>query len=561
MKICVGLSGGVDSSVAALLLKQQGYDVFAMFMQNWHDADATLHGDCEWEEDRFVAELVARKIGIPFYFVDLSKEYRQRVVDYMFNEYSAGRTPNPDVLCNREIKFDAFLKAAQKLGADMVATGHYCRRAPLMDAEGKQVVIDGLPQWRILEGVDPNKDQSYFLCQLTQEQLGKALFPIGNLTKPEVREIAREADLPSADKKDSQGICFVGKVDLPTFLQQKLKPAEGNVVEVYDAYYAQSEQYRFVHDTLASLLETPGEPMMITEYTSEDSGGKPFNNRRVADNNSPVTEPATPRHSDKLSTPQVQQPQSLSVTEPVEVTKSTGKTDWSEYGSEASALPSQSRLACGDPHVHEATGGHGSGAASTPTERLSHRNEFDVNKIAELSDEDLMRLSEPIWYDDIKFETETYRAGKKHIKKTRYKENPFGKIVGRHDGAQFYTIGQRKGLNIGGHKDSIFVIATDVPRNIIYVGESHTHKGLSRCCLRIAPQDIHWIRTDLAMADGEIRRYRVRIRYRQPLQDAFLIKRPAGIFILFDTPQRGISDGQFAAWYSSDDEMLGSGVY
>lgn len=561
MRICVGLSGGVDSSVAALLLKRQGYDVFAMFMQNWHDADATLHGDCEWEEDRFVAELVARKIGIPFYFVDLSKEYRQRVVDYMFNEYSAGRTPNPDVLCNREIKFDAFLKAAQKLGADMVATGHYCRRAPLMDAEGKQVVIDGLPQWRILEGVDPNKDQSYFLCQLTQEQLGKALFPIGNLTKPEVREIAREADLPSADKKDSQGICFVGKVDLPTFLQQKLKPAEGNVVEVYDAYYAQSEQYRFVHDTLASLLETPGEPMMITEYTSEDSGGKPFNNRRVTDNNSPVTEPATPRHSDKLSAPQVQQPQSLSVTEPVEVTKSTGKTDWSEYGSEASALPSQSRLACGDPHVHEATGGHGSGATSTPTERLSHRNEFDVNKIAELSDEDLMRLSEPIWYDDIKFETETYRAGKKHIKKTRYKENPFGKIVGRHDGAQFYTIGQRKGLNIGGHKDSIFVIATDVPRNIIYVGEGHTHKGLSRCCLRIAPQDIHWIRTDLAMADGEIRRYRVRIRYRQPLQDAFLIKRPAGIFILFDTPQRGISDGQFAAWYSSDDEMLGSGVY
>ena len=561
MKICVGLSGGVDSSVAALLLKRQGYDVFAMFMQNWHDADATLHGDCEWEEDRFVAELVARKIGIPFYFVDLSKEYRQRVVDYMFNEYSAGRTPNPDVLCNREIKFDAFLKAAQKLGANMVATGHYCRRAPLMDAEGKQVVIDGLPQWRILEGVDPNKDQSYFLCQLTQEQLGKALFPIGNLTKPEVREIAREADLPSADKKDSQGICFVGKVDLPTFLQQKLKPAEGNVVEVYDAYYAQSEQYRFVHDTLASLLETPGEPMMITEYTSEDSGGKPFNNRRVTDNNSPVTEPATPRHSDKLSATQVQQPQSLSVTEPVEVTKSTGKTDWSEYGSEASALPSQSRLACGDPHVHEATGGHGSGATSTPTERLSHRNEFDVNKIAELSDEDLMRLSEPIWYDDIKFETETYRAGKKHIKKTRYKENPFGKIVGRHDGAQFYTIGQRKGLNIGGHKDSIFVIATDVPRNIIYVGESHTHKGLSRCCLRIAPQDIHWIRTDLAMADGEIRRYRVRIRYRQPLQDAFLIKRPAGIFILFDTPQRGISDGQFAVWYSSDDEMLGSGVY
>ena len=494
--------------MAALLLKREGYDVFAMFMQNWHDADATLHGDCEWEEDRFVAEMVARKIGIPFYFVDLSKEYRQRVVDYMFNEYSTGRTPNPDVLCNREIKFDAFLKAAQKLGADMVATGHYCRREPLLDADSKQVVIGGQPQWRILEGVDPNKDQSYFLCQLTQKQLGKALFPIGHLTKPEVREIAHQADLPSADKKDSQGICFVGKVDLPTFLQQKLKPTEGNVVEVYDAYYAQSEHYRFIHDTLASLLKTPGEPMMITEYSSEDSGGKSFNNRRVTalrqtqrphnlsgtEHSSPVTEHTSP------------------VTEPVEVT-------------------------------------------------ASHRNEFDVNKIAGLSDEDLMRLSEPIRYDDIKFETETYRAGKKHIKKTRYKENPFGKIVGRHDGAQFYTIGQRKGLNIGGHKGSIFVIATDVPGNVIYVGEGHTHKGLSRSCLRIAPQDIHWIRTDLAMTDGEIRRYQVRIRYRQPLQDAFMIKRSAGIFILFDSPQRGISDGQFAAWYTTDYEMLGSGVY
>lgn len=536
MKICVGLSGGVDSSVAALLLKRQGYDVFAMFMQNWHDADATLHGDCEWEEDRFVAEMVARKIGIPFYFVDLSKEYRQRVVDYMFNEYSAGRTPNPDVLCNREIKFDAFLKAAGKLGADMVATGHYCRRVPLLDADGRQVMIDGQPQWRLLEGVDPNKDQSYFLCQLSQEQLGKALFPIGHLTKPEVRELARQADLPSADKKDSQGICFVGKVDLPTFLQQKLKPAEGDVVEVYDAYYAQSEQYRFVHDTLSSLLETPGEPMMVTEYSSEDSGGKPFNNRRVTDSNSPATEP-------------------------VEVAKSTGKADWSESGPAPSALRAPSRLACGEPPVHEATDGHGCGTTSTPTGGLSHRNDFDVEKIARLSDEELMRLSEPIRYDDIKFETETYRAGKKHIKKTRYKDNPFGKIVGRHDGAQFYTIGQRKGLNIGGHKDSIFVIATDVPRNIIYVGEGHTHKGLSRSCLRIASQDIHWIRTDLAMADGEIRRYRVRIRYRQPLQDACLVKRPAGIFILFDTPQRGISDGQFAAWYSRDGEMLGSGVY
>ena len=540
MKICVGLSGGVDSSVAALLLKRQGYDVFAMFMQNWHDADATLHGDCEWEEDRFVAEMVARKIGIPFYFVDLSKEYRQRVVDYMFNEYSAGRTPNPDVLCNREIKFDAFLKAAQKLGADMVATGHYCRREPLLGADGEQVVIDGQPQWRILEGVDPNKDQSYFLCQLTQEQLGKALFPIGHLTKPEVREIAHQADLPSADKKDSQGICFVGKVDLPTFLQQKLKTVEGDVVEVYDAYYTQNEHYRFIHDTLASLLKTPGDPMMITEYTSEDSGGKSFNNRRV-------TESAELRHFDKLSAPQTLPTQSHSVT---------------EHTSSVTVHPSPVTVHPSPVAKHPSPVTEHPSPVTEPVEVTAlHRNEFDVNKIAELSDEDLMRLSEPIRYDDIKFETETYRAGKKHIKKTRYKENPYGKIVGRHDGAQFYTIGQRKGLNIGGHKDSIFVIATDVPRNIIYVGEGHTHKGLSRSCIRIASQDIHWIRTDLAMADGEIRRYRVRIRYRQPLQDAFLIKRPTGIFILFNTPQRGISDGQFAAWYSDDDEMLGSGVY
>ncbi|MBP5218561.1 MAG: tRNA 2-thiouridine(34) synthase MnmA [Bacteroidales bacterium] len=474
MKVCVGLSGGVDSSVAALLLKQQGYDVFAMFMQNWHDADATLHGDCEWEEDRFVAEMVARKIGIPFYFVDLSEEYRQRVVDYMFDEYGRGRTPNPDVLCNREIKFDAFIKAAERMGADMVATGHYCRREPLLDDEGAQVVTDGRPQWRILEGVDPNKDQSYFLCQLTQEQLSKALFPIGELTKPQVREIASRADLPSADKKDSQGICFVGKVDLPTFLKQKLKPSDGDVVEVYDAYYSRSGHYTFVHDTLASILEVPGEPNMIAGYSSEDSGGEAFNNRRL------------------------------------------------------------------------------SGSAA---------NIYSPEKIAAISDTDLERLSEPLDYSDIRFETETYRSGRKHLKKTRYKENPFGKIVGRHDGAQFYTVGQRKGLNIGGHKESLFVLATDVKENIIYVGEGHTHKGLSRSCLKIDSQDIHWIRPDLAMDDGSVRRYRVRVRYRQPLQDAWLIKRPSGLYILFDSPQRGLSGGQFAAWYDPSGEMLGSGVY
>ena len=457
IKVCIGLSGGVDSSVAALLLKQQGYDVFALFMQNWHDASTTLHGDCEWEEDRFVAELVARKIGIPFYFVDLSKEYRQRVVDYMFDEYEKGRTPNPDVLCNREIKFDAFLKCAKKLGADYVATGHYCRKETIDGPDG--------PVHRILAGTDPNKDQSYFLCQLTQEQLSQAMFPIGDIIKPEVRRLAHEADLPSADKKDSQGICFVGKVDLPTFLQQKLKPCEGDVVEVYDEYYSQNEQYAFLKSTLESLLKDDvRQVQMITSYVSEDKAVEP--------------------------------------------------------------------LSTGCPYSFE--------------------------KLAALSDDDFLRLSQPVTYD-IKFETETYRSGRKHIKKTRYKDNPYGKIVGKHDGAQFYTIGQRKGLNIGGHKDSVFVIDTDIHDNIIYVGEGHTHKGLSRCCLRIDPKEIHWIRPDLRMAEGEIRRYRVRIRYRQPLQDTTMIMRQNGLYILFDAPQRGITPGQFAAWYDGD-EMLGSGV-
>ena len=475
IKVCIGLSGGVDSSVAALLLKQQGYDVFGLFMQNWHDASTTLHGDCEWEEDRFVAEMVARKVGIPFYFVDLSKEYRQRVVDYMFDEYEKGRTPNPDVLCNREIKFDAFLKCARKLGADMVATGHYCRKVTEMMPISQTSDINGIfpsassdeqsemiAVHRILAGADPNKDQSYFLCQLSQEQLSQALFPIGDILKPEVRRLAHEADLPSADKKDSQGICFVGKVDLPTFLQQKLKPCEGDIVEVYDAYYVDSEQYTFVKSTLESILaDEVSEVKMITDYVSEDK-----------------------------------------------------------------ATPSTS-VAC----------------------------PFSAKKIAGLTDEQLLRLSQPVKYD-IKFETETYRSGRKHIKKTRYKENPYGKIIGKHDGAQFYTIGQRKGLNIGGHKDSVFVIETDIERNIIYVGEGHTHKGLSRSCLRIAPEEIHWIRPDLAMAVGEIRRYSVRIRYRQPLQQATMVMRENGLYIIFDTPQRGVTPGQFAAWYMPVEETL-----
>ena len=466
-KVCIGLSGGVDSSVAALLLKEQGYDVFAMFMQNWHEADATLHGDCEWEEDRFVAEMVARKIGIPFYFVDLSKEYRKRVVDYMFDEYARGRTPNPDVLCNREIKFDAFLRIAEKYGADLVATGHYCRKEPVLDASGLAVLgADGTPLYRILEGADPNKDQTYFLCQLTQAQLAKALFPIGDIRKPEVRRLAKEADLPSAEKKDSQGICFVGKVDLPTFLKQKLTSVEGDVVEVYDAYYQENPHYQEQVSLLSSLARPDVELQLIAPYAPEEkvltSDGKPLG-----------------------------------------------------------------------------------------------ESPYDLEKVAALSDAALEMLAGPVSYD-IRFETETYRSGKKHIKKTRYKENPFGKIIGRHEGAQFYTIGQRKGLNIGGHKESLFVIATDIPANLIYVGEGHHHKGLSRNCLRISPEEIHWIREDLAMAPGDIRRCRVRIRYRQPLQGATLLRRESGLYLLFDQAQRGITAGQFAVWYDGD-EMLGSG--
>ncbi|MBR4826733.1 MAG: tRNA 2-thiouridine(34) synthase MnmA [Bacteroidales bacterium] len=431
MKICVGLSGGVDSSVAALLLKRQGYDVFAMFMQNWHDTEGTLHGDCEWEEDKFVAELVARKIGIPFYFVDLSAEYRQRVVDYMFDEYAHGRTPNPDVLCNSEIKFDAFLAKARALGADCVATGHYCR---------KEQAPDG--SWKLLEGIDPGKDQSYFLCRLSQEQLAAAMFPIGGMLKSEVRAMAAEADLPSADKKDSQGICFVGKVDLPVFLQQKLKSVEGDVVEVFDQWYADSAKYA----ADAALL----------------AGKEP----------------------------------------------------------------------------------------------------------SELSDEELLELSKPLDYSNIVFETETYRSGKHHVRKTRNKPNPWGVVAGRHEGAQFYTIGQRKGLAIGGHARPIFVLATDVEANRVYVGEGEDHKGLFRRVLRVAPDELHWMRSGLAMAVGAVRRCRVRIRYRQELQDALLLMRSNGLFVVFDQPQRSITPGQFAAFYALPDpadpwdapELLGSGI-
>ena len=408
-KIAVGLSGGVDSSVAALLLARAGYDVFALFMQNWHDVTGTLHGECEWEEDRKVAEMVARKIGIPFEFIDLSDTYRHRVVDYMFSEYSKGRTPNPDVLCNSEIKFDAFLKAARDLGADYVATGHYCRKDVTAG-------LDGQPVYRILAGADGNKDQSYFLCQLTQEQLSAALFPIGDIVKPEVRRLAREAGLPSAEKKDSQGICFVGKVDLPVFLQQKLASREGNVVEIFRDFY----------DNIRA--EYPGYAAATSEPDAAD----------------------------------------------------------------ITALgPSEVRALA----------------------RAYHYRESD------------------------------------------------GRKIGPHIGAQYYTIGQRKGLNIGGHREPIFILDTSIATNTIYVGEGHEHPGLMRKALKINADEVHWIRPDLRMAPGEVRRYLVRVRYRQPLQQAALHCLDDGMYIVFEEPQRGITPGQFAVWYAPQDlEMLGSGV-
>lgn len=397
MKIAVGLSGGVDSSVAALLLKRAGYDVIALFMQNWHDTTGTLYGDCPWKDDRMIAEMVAKKLDIPFHFVDLSEVYGKRVVDYMFSEYKKGRTPNPDVLCNREIKFDAFMDAAMALGADYVATGHYCRKETIKGEDGKEI-------YRLMAGSDNNKDQSYFLCQVSQKQLAKAMFPIGDIEKPEVRRLAREADLPSADKKDSQGICFVGKIDLPVFLQQKLKAKEGNVVEIFRNFYAHADSR--IHD---------GESLVDRSL--------------------------------------------------------------------------------------------------------------------------LERLSAPYVYTE-----------------------KDGKIIGKHQGAHFYTIGQRKGLNIGGHAEPVFIISTDVDTNTIYVGEGKSHPGLLRSALFIRKDEVHWVRPDLALKPGESRRYMFRIRYRQPLQGGILYSFEDGLFILFDEPQRSITPGQFAAWYSTDGEVIGSGV-
>lgn len=415
LKIAVGLSGGVDSSVAALLLKQAGHNVIALFMQNWHDTTGTLHGDCEWEEDRVVAQMVAKKIGIPFHFVDLSETYRKKVVDYMFSEYEKGRTPNPDVLCNREIKFDAFLKCALDLGVDYVATGHYCKKDEFVNEKGEVI-------YRILAGDDKNKDQSYFLCQLSQEQLAKALFPIGDISKPMVRQLAKDADLPSAEKKDSQGICFVGKVDLPIFLQQKLKPKEGNVVEIF------AENFDNVMD--------------FNGFNSLNDNG------------------------------------------------------------------------------------------------LLKEHFFSNGYLDSYSLKELKVLSAPLIYKE-----------------------SLGKCIGKHNGAHFYTIGQRRGLNIGGHKESIFIIWSDISNNIIYVGEGQQHRGLYRKALFISNENLHWIRPDIKMEPNESRDYLLRIRYRQALQKAKMFMKEDGMYIVFNEPQRGITAGQFAAWYSAiDEEMIGSGA-
>ncbi|SFI28502.1 tRNA 2-thiouridine(34) synthase MnmA [Halpernia frigidisoli] len=393
MKIVVGLSGGVDSSVAAYLLQQQGHEVIALFMRNWNDASVTLEDECPWIEDSNDALLVAQKLGIPFQVIDMSELYKERIVDYMFNEYKNGRTPNPDVLCNREVKFDVFMKTALSLGAEKVATGHYAQVNSTFDENGTEI-------FHLLAGKDDNKDQSYFLCQLNQDQLSKSLFPIGNITKPEVREIAKKLDLVTAEKKDSQGLCFIGKVSLPTFLQQQLKPKEGEIVEIFK--------------------------------------------------------------------------------------------DFDQYHQE--------------------------------------KTEFS-SKLEELE----------------------FLSAKTHYKKTD------GKVIGKHQGAHYFTIGQSKGLGIGGHKESCFMISRDMQENLIFVGEGRDFPGLFRKALKIETADIHWVREDLKLKNGKTLEVSARIRYRQPLEKATLYQFEEGLFIEFENPQSAIAEGQFAAWYVGE-ELLGSGV-
>ena len=393
MKIVVGLSGGVDSSVAAYLLQKQGHEVVALFMRNWNDASVTLEDECPWIEDSNDALMVAQKLGIPYQVIDMSELYKEKIVDYMFEEYKKGRTPNPDVLCNREVKFDVFMKTALSLGAEKVATGHYAQVNSTFDENGKEI-------FHLLAGADHNKDQSYFLCQLNQDQLSKSLFPIGELTKPEVREIAREMGLVTADKKDSQGLCFIGKVSLPTFLQQQLEPKEGEIVEIFKDFAGFHQE--------------------------------------------------TPEFSSKL--------------------------------------------------------------------------------------EELQFLSQKINY-----------------------EKSDGKVIGKHQGAHYFTVGQSKGLGIGGHKESCFLISRDIEKNIVYVGEGSNFLGLFRSALKIENSEVHWVREDLRLQKGESMKVQARIRYRQTLEEATLYQFEEGLFIEFVNPQSAIAEGQFAAWYDGE-ELLGSGV-
>ncbi len=391
-RVIIGLSGGVDSSVAAYLLKEQGYEVIGLFMKNWHDDSVTISNECPWLDDSNDAMLVAEKLGIPFQTVDLSEQYKERIVDYMFDEYKKGRTPNPDVLCNREIKFDVFMKIALELGADYVATGHYCRKGTIQK--------DSKDVYQLLAGADNNKDQSYFLCQLSQEQLSKALFPIGELTKPEVRAIATKLDLVTAEKKDSQGLCFIGKVKLPDFLQQQLKPKEGVIVEVP----SEQDIYNYIQ----------------TEFNSEE---------------------------EKL-----------------------------EY--------------------------------------LSRKIEYKMDS---------------------------------------------GKIVGKHQGAHYFTKGQRKGLGVGGTVEPLFVIDTDVDDNVIYTGQGKTHPGLYKKALFVSNEELHWIREDLELQIDATMQVKARIRYRQTLENATLHKVNSGLYVEFENFQSAITEGQFVAWYLND-ELIGSGV-
>ncbi|WP_185859966.1 tRNA 2-thiouridine(34) synthase MnmA [Blattabacterium cuenoti] len=389
-RVVVGLSGGVDSSVAALLLKKKGYEVIGLFMHNWDDFNETTQ--CTWKEDSIDALLVAKDLNIPFQVIEMKKEYEEYIINYMFDGYRSGQTPNPDILCNREIKFNVFLKQAIDLGANFIATGHYVNK--------EQIIKNNKIIYRLLVGKDSNKDQSYFLCQLTQYQLEKSLFPLGSLTKNQVRKIAEINGLRNAHKKDSQGLCFVGKIQLSRFLQKKIFPKKGEIVMI---------------DSNALMYHTKKKSFLSKE-------------------------------------------------------------------------------------------------------------------------EELFFLS----------------------KRKKYQKSD-GKVIGYHHGAQFFTKGQRKGISVGGQNKALFVIETDIKENIVYTGMGKNHPGLYKKSLFIHEKDIHWIREDLALLNGEKIEVFCRIRYRQPLQKALLYKIQNGMFIEFEVLQCAITEGQFAVWYL-DEEVIGSGV-